>query len=150
VSDDPGVGIGIAFLRFAGARLAADFLAVDFFAAPFLPVDFFAVVLLAELFFADAFFTAPLREAFLATTLRADFFAGFFAADFFAVFLVAAFGMYHVPLNHPLLGATCAPCRCVSESTFVLISRKRYTRKRQGPNSVTIELSRALGRLVIH
>jgi hypothetical protein len=38
----------------------------------------------------------------LATTLRADFFAGFFAADFFAVFLVAAFGIYHVPLNHLL------------------------------------------------
>ena len=77
MSDDPEVGIGIAFLRFAGARLAADF-------------------------FAEAFFTAPLRVAFLATTLRADFFAGFLAADFFAVFLVAAFGIYHVPLNHLL------------------------------------------------
>jgi hypothetical protein len=38
----------------------------------------------------------------LATTLRADFLAGFLAADFFAVFLLAAFGMYHVPLNHLL------------------------------------------------
>ena len=44
MSDDPEVGIGIAFLRFAGARLAADF-------------------------FAEAFFTAPLRVAFLATSL---------------------------------------------------------------------------------
>ena len=77
MSDDPGVGVGVAFLRLTGARLAADF-------------------------FAEAFFTAPLRVAFLATTLRADFFAGFLAADFFAVFLVAAFGIYHVPLNHLL------------------------------------------------
>src|SRR5579872_6631550 len=96
-SDDPEPVIGVIFLRFAGARLAADFLA-----APFLPADFFAVDLRAELFFAEAFFTAPLRVAFLATTLRADFLAGFLAADFFAVFLVAAFGMYHVPLNHLL------------------------------------------------
>jgi hypothetical protein len=95
---DEGVDVGVAFLRLAGARLAADF-----FAAPFLPADFFATVLLAVVFFAEAFFTAPLRVAFLATTLRADFLAGFLAADFFAVFLVAAFGMYHVPLNHPLL-----------------------------------------------
>ena len=140
MSDDPGVGIGIAFLRLAGARLAADFLA-----APFLPADFFAVVLLAELFFAEAFFTAPLRVAFLATTLRADFFAGFLAADFFAVFLVAAFGIYHVPLNHLLSAQNFAPCRCASESTFVLISRKRCTRAQQAPSVVTIELSRALG-----
>jgi hypothetical protein len=90
---DGGV-IGIAFLRFAGARLAADF-----FAADFLPADFFAPALLAEDFFAEAFLTAPLRVAFFATTLRADFFAGFLAADFFAVFLVAAFGIYRVPLN---------------------------------------------------
>jgi hypothetical protein len=86
----------------------------------------------------------------LVTTLRADFLAGFLAADFFAVFLVAAFGMYHVPLNHPLMSATCAPCRCAGESTFVLISRKRCTRKQQGPKSVTIELSRALEALIIH
>ena len=83
MSDDPEVGIGIAFLRFAGARFA-------------------------EAFFAEAFFTAPLRVAFLATTLRADFFAGFFAADFFAVFLVAAFAIYHVPLNHLLSAQLCA------------------------------------------
>jgi hypothetical protein len=94
---DEGVDVGVAFLRFAGARLAADFLA-----APFLPADFFAAVLLAVVFFAEAFFTAPLRVAFLATTLRADFLAGFLAADFFAVFLVAALGMYQVPLNHQL------------------------------------------------
>jgi hypothetical protein len=64
--------------------------------------------------------------------------------------LVAAFGMYHVPLNHPLSSATCAQCRCVGESTFVLISRKRCTRERQAPNAMTIELSRALGPLIIH
>jgi len=98
VSDDPEVGIGIAFLRFAGARLAADFFAEAFFTAP-LRAAFLATTLRAD-FFAEAFFTAPLRVAFLATTLRADFFAGFLAADFFAVFLVAAFGIYHVPLNH--------------------------------------------------
>ena len=121
MSDDPGMGIGGAFLRLAGARLAADFFAA------FLPADFFAVDRRAELFFAEAFFTAPLRVAFLATTLRADFLAGFLAADFFAVFFVAAFGMYHVPLNHPLLSATRARCGCAGESTFVLISRKRRT-----------------------
>jgi hypothetical protein len=90
-----GGGIGVAFFRLAGARLAADF-----FAADFLPADFFAAPLLAEDFFAEAFLTAPLRVAFFATTLRAAFLAGFFfAADFFAVFLVAALGMYRVPLN---------------------------------------------------
>src|ERR1700761_4866857 len=132
---EEGADVGLAFLRLAGARLAADF-----FAAPFLPAVFFAAVLLAVVFFAEAFFTAPLRVAFLATTLRAVFLAGFLAADFFAVFLVAALGMYHVPLNHPLLSATCALCRCASESTFVLISRKRCTCIRHASNAVTIEL----------
>src|ERR1700722_7599309 len=102
--------MGIAFLRFAGARLAAtlraDFFAEAFFTAP-LRVAFLATTLRAD-FFAEAFFTAPLRVAFLATTLRADFFAGFFAADFFAVFLVAVFAIYHVPLNHLLSAQLCA------------------------------------------
>jgi hypothetical protein len=118
-----GGGIGIAFFRLAGARLAADF-----FAADFLPADFFAAVLLAEDFFAEAFLTAPLRVAFFATTLRADFFAGFLAADFFAVFLVAAFGMYRVPLNRLRRARISAPRRCRRESTFVFIPRKSCTR----------------------
>jgi hypothetical protein len=144
-SDDPEPGIAVIFLRLAGARLAADF-----FAAPFLPADFFAADRLAELFFAEAFFTAPLRVAFLATTLRADFLAGFLAADFFAVFLVAAFGMYQVPLNHLLAAQIVTPCRCMRETTFVLISRKRCTRAQRAPTPMTIELSRALGRLIVH
>jgi hypothetical protein len=144
-SDDPEPGIGAIFLRLAGARLAADF-----FAAPFLPADFFAVDRLAEPFFAEAFFTAPLRVAFLATTLRADFLAGFLAADFFAVFFVAAFGMYHVPLNHLLAAQIVTPCRCMRESTFVFISRKRCTRAQCAPRPMTIELSRALGSLIVH
>jgi hypothetical protein len=133
----------MTFLRLAGARFAADF-----FAALFLPADFFAVVLLAELFFAEAFFTAPLRVAFFATTFRADFFAGFLAADFFAVFL-AAFAMCCVPLNRLLQARILAHCRCVGETTFVLIPRKRYTRTFQATNGVTIELSRALARSMI-
>jgi hypothetical protein len=38
----------------------------------------------------------------------------------------------------------------VSESTFVLISRKRCTRAQQALSVATIELSRALGALIIH
>jgi hypothetical protein len=145
VSDDPGGVIGAIFFRLAGARLA-----VDFFAAVFLPADFFATVLLAEVFFAEAFFTAPLRVAFFATTLRADFFAGFLAADFFAVFLAAAFAMCRVPLNRLLQARILAQCRCACESTFVSIPRKSCARALHATNGFSIELSRALGRSIIH
>ena len=135
--------MGITFFRLAGARLAADFLAA------FLPADFFPAALLED-FFAEAFLTAPLRVAFFATTLRADFFAGFLAADFFAVFLVAAFGIYRVPLNRLRLARIFAPRRCRAESTFVLNPCKSCIRAQHARNAVTIELSRALGRLTVH
>jgi hypothetical protein len=38
----------------------------------------------------------------------------------------------------------------VGESTFVLIPRKSCTRAMQAPSGMTIELSRALARLIVH
>ena len=65
-------------------------------------------------------------------------------------FLGSSFRHLSRPSQPSALSTNFAPCRCASESTFVLISRKRCTRAQHAQSVVTIELSRALGPLILH
>ena len=100
-----------------------------------------------------------LRGGFLHRAFARGLFGDDFAGGFLGGLLgggllrrLLASSFRHVsrPSKSSALDATFAPCRCASETTFVLISRKRCTRARQPPNAVTIELSRALAPLIIH
>ena len=90
------------------------------------------------------FLHRPFARGLLGDDLTGGLLRGLLGGGLLRRFLGSSFRHLSRPSQPSALSTNFAPCRCASESTFVLISRKRCTRLRQALSVVTIELSRAL------
>ena len=95
------------------------------------------------------FLHRPFARGLLGDDLAGGFLRGLLGGGLLRRFLGSSFRHVSRPSQPSACSTNLRQCRCASESTFVLISRKRCTRTRHALNVVTIELSRALGPLII-